>query len=218
MTDIALPSLSAVWLDICPSAEMEEILKEPCVGIPDGIRSDTDAVARDQLYGEFAPLVRRLIRKYGEDKDTREDLVGEIYVRYCALIDAYDPARGVPLHPYIVRRLSMATYTFVRQRWILKRREAFGEAEVAVAEREATFDPTEDWLSALATEQTAALLPSALARLPARQRNVVIQRYYEGRSFEEIAETMGIKPVTARSFLRHALNKLRKAIEAMDDL
>ncbi len=33
----------------------------------DGIWSDADLLIRDQLYAEFAPLVRRLIRKYGED-------------------------------------------------------------------------------------------------------------------------------------------------------
>jgi len=78
------------------------------------------------------------------------------------------------------------------------------------------FDPTADWLVALAQDQLAVLLPSALKRLPARQRSVVIWRYFEERSFEEIAAMLDVQPSTARSLLRHGLNALRKALRRSD--
>src|ERR1051326_1263849 len=55
---------------------------------------------REALYPEFTPLVRRLLRQYGQDAELRKDLEGEIYCRFCALLDAFDPERGVPLRPY----------------------------------------------------------------------------------------------------------------------
>jgi RNA polymerase sigma factor (sigma-70 family) len=171
---------------------------------------------RDRLYAEFAPLVRRLIRQYGQDASMREDLAGEIYCRFCALLEAFDPMRGVPLRPYIVRQLSLATYTYARQQWRIRKREATWEIEEARAEQTAAFDPTADWLASLAQDQAAALLPAALEKLPARQRNVVIWRYYEERSFEDIAELLSVQPTTVRSLLRHGLNNLRKAIGAAD--
>ncbi len=171
---------------------------------------------RDRLYAEFAPLVRRLIRQYGQDASMREDLAGEIYCRFCALLDAYDPLRGVPLRPYIVRQLSLATYTYARQQWRIRKREATWEIEEARAEQTAAFDPTADWLASLAQDQAAALLPAAIEKLPARQRNVVIWRYYEERSFEDIAQLLAVQPTTVRSLLRHGLNNLRKAIGAAD--
>lgn len=173
-------------------------------------------VDRDRLYAEFAPLVRRLIRQYGQDTNMREDLAGEIYCRFCALIEAFDPTRGVPLRPYLVRQLSLATYTYARQQWRIKKREATWEVEEARAEQTASFDPTTDWLASLAHDQAVALLPAAIAKLPARQRNVVIWRYYEERSFEEIAEILAVQPTTVRSLLRHGLNNLRKAIGTTD--
>ena len=177
---------------------------------------DAVSAGRDSLYAEFAPLVRRLIRQYGQDADMREDLAGEIYCRFSALLEAFDPERGVPLRPYIVRQLTMATYTYARQQWRIKKREATWEADETQAEQKTAIDPTADWLAALAQDQASALLPAALAKLPARQRNVVIWRYYEERSFEEIADLLGVLPSSARSLLRHGLNTLRKAIGAAD--
>ena len=173
-------------------------------------------LGRDNLYKEFAPLVRRLIRQYGQDAEMREDLAGEIYCRFCALLEAFDPAREIPLRAYMVRQLSMATYTFARQQWRTKKRETAWETEAVHAEQKAAFDPTADWLSALAQDQAASLLPAAMEKLPVRQRNVIIWRYYEERSFEEIAEFLGVQPTTARSLLRHGLNNLRKAIGSAD--
>ncbi|HLK55766.1 MAG TPA: sigma factor, partial [Chthonomonadaceae bacterium] len=87
-----------------------------------------NATDRERLYAEFAPLVRRLVRQYGQDAEMRQDLVGEIYYRFCALLDAYDPTRGVPLRPYLVRQLTAATYTYARQQWRIRRRETGWES------------------------------------------------------------------------------------------
>ncbi len=173
---------------------------------------DLATIDRDALYTEFAPLVRRLTRQYGQDAEMREDLAGEIYCRFCVLLDAYDPARGVPLRPYIVRQLFLATYTYARQQWQLKKREAAWELEESRVERKAAFDPTLDWIASLAQEQASTLLPVALQNLPPRQRNVVIWRYYEERSFEEIGALLAVQPSTARSLLRHGLKNMLKFV------
>ena len=171
---------------------------------------------RDQLYAEFAPLVRRLIRQYGQDINIREELPGEIYCRFCALFEAYDPSRGIPIRPYLVRQLSMATYSFARHHWRVQKRETSWEFEDPHLNQACAFDPTGDWLTSLAQEQLARYLPTALQSLPSRQRNVVIWRYFDERSFEEIGELLGILPSSARSMLRHGLNNLRKAIGPLD--
>ncbi|WP_214412590.1 SigE family RNA polymerase sigma factor [Sphaerisporangium fuscum] len=52
----------------------------------------------------------------------------------------------------------------------------------------------------------------ALAGLPRKQRAVVVLRYYEGLSDEEIASTLGISRGTVRSQVSRALDKLRSAV------
>ena len=170
---------------------------------------------RDRLYAEFAPLVRRLIREYGQDASMREDLAGEIYCRFCAA--RRSTPRGVCLFALIsyVNSLFQPTPMHASSGGIRKR-EATWEIEASRVEQTAAFDPTADWLASLAQDQAAALLPAALAKLPVRQRNVVIWRYYEECSFEDIAELLAVQPTTVRSLLRHGLNNLRKAIGAAD--
>jgi RNA polymerase sigma-70 factor (sigma-E family) len=54
----------------------------------------------------------------------------------------------------------------------------------------------------------------ALATLPARQRAVLVLRYYEQRSDEEIAEVLGVSRGTVRSQAFRGLEKLRERCTA----
>lgn len=170
------------------------------------------AFDRDTLYAEFQPLVRRLIRQYGEDAETRCDLQGEIYYRFCLLLDAYDPSRGVPLRPYLVRQLTTSIYTYARQGWRRQKREVTLESTLGQAEPTTGVDPSREWDEGMVTEQVLKMLPESIAKLPERQRNVIVWRYYDSMSFEEIAAILKIQVSTARSMLRHGINNLRKNI------
>ena len=167
---------------------------------------------RDALYKEFQPLVRRLIRQYGDCPEVRQDLAGEIYFRFCYLLEAFDPARGVPLRPYLVRQLSASIYTYARHGWIRQRREISYEGTASFCENATRIDPTQEWDDRLAAQQIMGSLPDAIANLPRRQRQVVVWRYYEQLSFDEIAGFLGVKASTARSLLRHGINGLRRQI------
>ncbi len=169
---------------------------------------------RDQLYAEFVPLVRRLLRQYGTEAGLREDLIGEIYFRFSALLEAYDPERGIPLRPYLVRQLSASIYTFARHQWRRQRREM--SLDALMVDHSAHPDPARQWDDMLAMEQVSKALPQAFARLSVRQRQVVVWRYYEDRSFEEIAGRLNVQVATARSILRHGLNNIRRRLEEAD--
>src|SRR5258708_1855733 len=179
--------------------------------VPATLRPISLTSFREALYEEFQPLVRRLIRQYGDCPESRQELSGEIYFRFCSLLDAYDPDRGIPLRPYMVRQLSASVYTFARQGWRRRGREVSLDLNAGACDNLHAFDPSRDWDDRLLTEQVAQALPEAIAKLPKRQRQVVIWRYYEERSFEEIAELLNIQLATARSLLRHGLNRLRRS-------
>jgi RNA polymerase sigma factor (sigma-70 family) len=177
--------------------------------VPAGTQ-DTDGMGREELYAEFEPLVRRLIRQYGDDAELRQDLPGEIFRRFCTVLDAYDPGRGVPLRPYIVCNLSASVYTYVRSHWRRRKREVNLEPEMEAGDSALVEDCTPMWDRAIMNQEVLKALPDAIARLSPRQRLVVVARFYEARSFEDIAATLGVCPATARSLLRHGLNNLRR--------
>lgn len=187
--------------------EQDEASPAPAIGVG-------PEVDRHALYAEFQPLVRRLMRQYGDDADLRQDLAGEIYCRFSKLLDAFDPERGVPLKPYLVRSLTAAVYTYVRSRRRHERRETSLDDYVEVSEPGGASDPSAGWDHRLLTNDVLNTLPEAIAQLPKRQRQVVIWRYYDSRTFEEMAEILGVRPATVRSLLRHGLNNLRRRISA----
>jgi len=179
-------------------------------------RSDHPRFYRDQLFEEFTPLVRRLLRQYGTDAEMRHDLAGEIYCLFCSFVEAYDPERGVPLKPYLVRQLTASVYTYVRRQWTRSNREVSETWSVAGSHLEPSYDPTASWIAGLSERQLLATLPAAIAQLPDRQQKVLLWRYYDEMPFEEIAGLLNVEASTCRSLLRHALNNLRKQMLSQD--
>lgn len=53
---------------------------------------------------------------------------------------------------------------------------------------------------------------TALCRLPARQRAVVVLRFYEDLPYDQIAEILGCRLGTVKSSLHRALSRLRKEL------
>lgn len=81
---------------------------------------------------------------------------------------------------------------------------------------------TEDFPTAAVEDASAALADAdqaarLCADLPAVQRAAVVLRYYEDRSFADIAEILGCREATARSHVHRALAALRSRLEADHD-
>ena len=185
------------------------------------IRTELDRPApfssaeRESLYADFLPLVRRLIRQYGDTHELREDLEGEIYWRFCSLLDEFDPERGVPLKAYLVRKLIASVYTFARSQWRRQQHEVVLDSEYNEIEYIRVEDPTQEWTHQLVKEEVGQALYHAVEQLPSRQRQVIFFRYYEDRSYEEIAARLSITEATARSLARHGINGLRRYLASL---
>src|SRR5687768_16698674 len=100
---------------------------------------------RESLFADFQPLVRRLVRQYGEDPELRQDLAGEIYCRFRTLLDSYDSSRGIPLRAYLVRTLTASVYTYTRSQWRRQHREISLEGSAGIGETAHTVDPSGQW-------------------------------------------------------------------------
>ncbi len=168
---------------------------------------------RQALFTSFQPLVRRLTSRYGSDPELRQDLQGEIYCRFSTLLDAFDPGRGIPRQAYLVRTLTASVHTYTRGQWRRQNREVSLDAAVGTFPTHLEADPAPGPEEEVATRALLDALPAAIQRLPLRQRQVVVWTFYEGLSHAEIAEKLEVKPATARSLLRHAINNLRKQAE-----
>ncbi|HEY1737884.1 MAG TPA: SigE family RNA polymerase sigma factor [Acidimicrobiia bacterium] len=69
------------------------------------------------------------------------------------------------------------------------------------------------WVDALANDAPRELF-DVVGRLPARQRAVIVMRYFEDLSEAEIAEALGCRPGTVKSLAARALQTLRTELRA----
>lgn len=198
-------------LEASPKMETPYILKD--IYEPQVTSFKISYPERDALFAQFRPLVQRLLRKYADTTELRNDLEGEIFCLFSDLLKVFDPGRGVPLKAYLVHQLTSATYTQARKQWRNQKREISLELYEEIPTKE---DPTQKWDEELLLQQVRSVLPSAIAQLPTRQRQVLIWRYYEHLPFEEIAVKLDVQPATVRSLLRHGMNTLRRIFQEAD--
>jgi hypothetical protein len=164
-----------------------------------------------RLFTEFAPLVRRLQPTAAAEPGRSGDLKGSAYAQFRAIVDSYDPARGVPLRPYLMRHLIAAANPGALQTPGGSR----DDASATVAETGARRPR----LGPAATEPhcgdaSVGGLARAIELLPGDQRKALIWRYYDGLSVEAIAAGLSVDIRDARSLLSHGLAAVRERIPA----
>ncbi len=163
---------------------------------------------REALYAELKPLILGLIRRYARDPEMQRDLQGEIYCHFHRLLEVYEPKRRIPLRAYLIRQLTVSVYSTCRVEWRYQARHVLLEGH----EKHLAYSPTQEWDETLYLTSLCARLPQALEALTERQYRVVVWRYYHALSYDEISIRLNIKPATARSLLRHSLNRLRQVL------
>jgi RNA polymerase sigma-70 factor (sigma-E family) len=159
---------------------------------------DRDATFREFVLRRGHALSRVAFLLTG-DHQLAEDLVqvalARAAVRWTRIMAAGDP------EPYIRRIMVNERTTW----WRSRRYESVGRADcvsMIAAGHASGVDETEQVNRRLALVQ-------ALNRLTARQRAVVVLRYYVDMSVEETAQTLGCSQGTVKSTTSDALSRLR---------
>lgn len=142
------------------------------------------------------PALLRLGYLLAGDAHLAEDLVQEALARAYRRWDTI----AMTEHPHAYVRRIVVTQHLGR-----RRRRASGE--VALAPESMPETATADPAGAVADRDAAW---TALAGLPARQRAVLVLRYYEDLSDADIAATLGVAVGTVRSLASRAFTQLRE--------
>ena len=156
-------------------------------------------------FDEFAetglrPLLR-FTRVLTGDRGLAEDIVQEVLVRLHARGDRLGDIEHLGVY---ARRMAVNEYLGWQRKWLRQRPTSVPPEPPRPnhADRHAE----RDWLR------------SELARLPQRQRAVLVLRYYAGLTDAEIADEMGCSPGTVRSHASRAFATLRVEITHLKEL
>lgn len=204
------------------------LLARPGSGV---FRAGPPPVTRGELLGDDAALIARylagdvkafelLVVRHARfagavatavvgDYDAAKDVVQEAFVKVLEGLGAVDdPARFKGWLRNVVRTTALDH---------LRRRKVTGRAAEALPGQDeeggpplAAPDVTPDDL--LERDELRALVRDEVALLPESQREVVLLKYLDGRSYEEIAELTGLTVNTIESRLFRARATLRRRL------
>lgn len=157
-----------------------------------------DPGALEALYAAHYLALVRLAVHLVDDLESAEDVVQDVFAGL----------RGLPPEGDARRYLQVAVLN--RARSALRRRKvarAFGARAIRLDDAEAADEP------ALRTERRQHVL-AAVDRLPRRQREAVVLRYYEDLRVTDIADLLGVRVGAVSSALSRALTTLAVEIGA----
>ena len=158
-----------------------------------------DDVVREHQDAVYGAALRIL-----GDRDLAHDAANQAFVKAYRSIASYDPTR--PIRPWLLRIAVNEAITIGRSRTRDRSRRAPEAAAAQVSDRAAT--PERETLA----RESREAIRSAVARLPERYRVVVVLRYFNELSVDEVAaatgrssSTVGVQLLRARQLLRKAM-------------
>jgi len=170
--------------------------------------ADGDVTAFDTLYARHRVTLWRFLLRALADETATADVFQDTWARVVAAADRYRPT--APFAAWLYR---IAHHCCV-DHW--RRTGRHSKREVAADEEwlEALPDPTEqDPPDLVIRQQSFEALVRAVEELPDAQRVAFLMYAEAGLSLDEIATATGVGPETAKSRLRYAAAKLRRALQ-----
>lgn len=163
------------------------------------------------IYDQYSPLVYGLAKSVSGDDLTAREVTSEVFTYLWEFPDRVDLSRG-SLKAYLGmiahRRAVDAVRRSERRRMAEDRFRATSEQSSPSGETEALHHSALRWRK----ERLLGLVNA----LPVEQRDALRLAYFEGRTYRQVADELGIPEGTAKSRLRLALARLREQLDKDD--
>jgi RNA polymerase sigma-70 factor (ECF subfamily) len=164
-----------------------------------------DAEAWGDLYRDYAPAIFRFCRRALPTREDAEDATMEIFMKIREKLDQYDAAR--PFSAWLYRVAANHCWDILRRRKIRQDKET-DDLETLPLEHP---DPSQ--LDQLIEKRTSEEVRKALDKLGPRARMALVLRYYSDMSYDEIADSLGVRRAFVGVVLLRARHELRQALE-----
>ncbi len=162
-----------------------------------------DQEAFSELYNETIHSIYRMLYFLTDSKEDLDDIVQEVYVELYRSLPRFDPSRSLRAWLYGIAIRQHQSY----------RRKKWRQARKDNKEKQLQAAPVElDFSGAVIERLSADDAIREIEGLSYKLKQVVILRYLNDLSQEEIAEIAGIPLGTVKSRLNLALRKLRTTI------
>ena len=178
------------------STELAELLSRVRAG---------NADAWGELYREFAPAIFRFCRRALPAREDAEDATNEVFMKVRQKLGTYDSSR--PFTAWLYKVASNHCWDMLRRRRIRQDLET-GDVETLPLEH-----PDPGQLEQMQAEHTSKEVRAGLDKLPDRARMALVLRYFSDMSYDEIAETLGVRRAFVGVLLLRARHQLREILQ-----
>lgn len=152
-----------------------------------------DLNAFETLYHRYRDWTFRLAYRFTRDHELAEDVLQETFIYLLKKFPGFELTARITTFLYPVVK-----FTSIQMLKISRRNMPLDESPELIA------IPTQE------TSDLKSDLAKVLAILPGAQREVILMRFLDGFSIEEIAEVLKIPDGTVKSRIHKALQKLRE--------
>ena len=181
------------------STELDELLSRVRAG---------NADAWGELYRAYAPAIFRFCRRALPAREDAEDATNEVFMKVRQKLGTYDSSR--PFTAWLYKVASNHCWDMLRRRRIRQDLET-GDLETLPLEH-----PDPGQLERLQAEHTSKEVRAGLAKLPDRARMALVLRYFGDMSYDEIAETLGVRQAFVGVLLLRARHQLRDILKGTE--
>ncbi len=172
-----------------------------------------DDSAFDVLLGRHQEKLYNYIIFLVHDKDTADDIFQETFVRAITCIRTHRYTSNGYFYAWLIRIAHNLVHDIFHQQELMPMvsHEFFseqGDMSVDLFNDVRMSAPNVEAL--MLQQQSFEDVRSMVAHLPLNQQQIVYMRFFQGLSFKEIAEELGISINTALGRVRYAILNLRK--------
>lgn len=157
-----------------------------------------------ELFKFYQNYLFKLCFSYVHNEQEALDLLQEIYIKLYKNISKYDDK--YPFHPWIRKVAVNSCLNEKRKNTLNCIPLDSGNEDFSLQEQLASVDDTQQEVEG---SEMALIVKQHIYSLPEKQRMVVILRYYEDLSYEEISDLMKIPLGTVKTDLYRAKNALK---------
>lgn len=162
----------------------------------------SDVILREQIYLDYKDRVYGYIITRVANPHDAEDLLSCIFLKIYQKLDQYDSTKA---------SLSTWIYTITHNQVCNYFRSKARQGHMADPEGVTDLsDGGESFIETLIKEEELEALAIALERLPERERDVIILRYYHGYTPTEVAVLLKVSYSNAKFLQHRAIGMLRK--------
>ncbi len=153
------------------------------------------------LYDAYQPQIYRFVYIKVSHKEEAEDITHQVFLNAWRKIDEYDE-RGFPFSSWL--------YRIARNQVIDHYRAKKEVVEIDILEEtELELDIVEEADTKIATEKLMALI----GKLSPVEQDVLILRFVEEKTHEEVGKAVGKTPLAVRLIQHRAIKRLKNILE-----